>query len=153
MSKPTKRRWKYNRKSGRCKGTSPTTVLYKNNDKVVAKTLYNYENPTEYHTFANYGITLKEREMLLARQGNKCAVCNSKIKFGMPGGKKPIKGGASVDHCHKQEKVGMKYIRGILCHKCNHALGVVQDSTKLLYKLINYMEIHKNHDNNLLSKI
>lgn len=39
-----------------------------------------------------------------------------------------------IDHCHKTGK-----IRGILCSRCNTALGGFNDDIKLLDKAINYL--------------
>jgi hypothetical protein len=43
-----------------------------------------------------------------------------------------------VDHCHKTNKR-----RGLLCHKCNVGLGMVQDSVEHLEKLIAYLIKHQ----------
>jgi len=42
------------------------------------------------------------------------------------------------DHCHKKNK-----FRGWLCHTCNAALGMVDDSPKVLQKLLDYLEKSK----------
>lgn len=75
-----------------------------------------------------YGIGIKEFEELLAAQNGVCAVCE-----GPPMGK----GQYHVDHCHQS-----KVIRGLLCHKCNVALGMVKDDVEHLRKLIDYLIRH-----------
>lgn len=45
-------------------------------------------------------------------------------------------GAICFDHCHKSKK-----FRGWICSRCNHVLGCIKDSSKLLYKLANYLEI------------
>jgi hypothetical protein len=72
-----------------------------------------------------YGITLEGFEAMLESQGGACAIC-----AGPPMGK----GTYHVDHCHKTGE-----IRGLLCHKCNVALGMVQDSVEHLERLIAYL--------------
>jgi len=42
--------------------------------------------------------------------------------------------GLSVDHNHKTGK-----IRGLLCTKCNTALGIMEENKELMLKLINYL--------------
>lgn len=51
-----------------------------------------------------------------------CSICNSTHNL-------------HVDHCHKTNKY-----RGILCQKCNRALGFFQDSRELLLKAIEYID-------------
>lgn len=76
-----------------------------------------------------YGINSKEFDDLLERQGGSCWVCS-----GPPMGK----GQYHVDHCHET-----KQIRGLLCHKCNVALGMVGDSIEHLSRLIFYLQYHQ----------
>ena len=74
----------------------------------------------------NFGINLAEYENILNRQGGVCAIC----------GKSPNKEKSLVvDHDHVTEKV-----RGLLCQKCNLALGQFQDSPINLLSAINYLE-------------
>jgi len=40
-----------------------------------------------------------------------------------------------MDHCHKTNK-----IRGLLCGKCNSAIGFFDDDTELLEKAIDYLK-------------
>lgn len=65
-----------------------------------------------------YGISKKEYDNLLEKQKNKCAIC----------GTQEVKGKAKqmhVDHCHASKK-----IRGLLCMRCNTALGWFERNTK-----------------------
>ena len=43
-----------------------------------------------------------------------------------------------IDHCHQTEKP-----RGLLCHKCNTALGLVDDDAQRMIKLSQYLERSK----------
>lgn len=72
-----------------------------------------------------YGITVDEFDDLLKLQGGVCGVCS---------GPSMGRGTYHVDHDHKTGKV-----RGLLCHKCNVALGMVQDSEDHLSRLIAYL--------------
>jgi hypothetical protein len=73
-----------------------------------------------------YGITLEEFNEMLLLQDGVCKVCKN-LQLG--------KGDFHVDHDHKTGK-----IRGLLCHKCNVALGMVQDSIEILQSLISYLK-------------
>ncbi len=44
----------------------------------------------------------------------------------------------SVDHCHKTGKV-----RGLLCDRCNRAIGMLEDNPELLLKAADYLMIHQ----------
>jgi hypothetical protein len=73
-----------------------------------------------------HNITLKQFDTILDSQGGVCAICK-----GPPMGK----GNYHVDHGHSTGK-----LRGLLCHKCNVALGMVQDRIELLEALIAYVK-------------
>lgn len=60
-----------------------------------------------------YGITVEEYERILARQGGVCAICK----------KKPKGRYLCVDHCHRTGR-----IRGLLCSRCNTAIGQFEDN-------------------------
>ena len=74
-----------------------------------------------------YGITLVEYERMLESQAGVCKIC---------GGPPMHRGTYHVDHCHRTGKV-----RGLLCHKCNVALGMVGDDTDLLMRLAEYVAL------------
>ena len=61
-----------------------------------------------------YGITIAQRDELLAKQGNKCACCGSVFREHEK---------KNVDHSHFTGK-----IRGVVCTHCNQAIGHVHDS-------------------------
>lgn len=73
-----------------------------------------------------YGITLEEYDLLLEKQGYKCAICGIDKAENVKS--------FAVDHCHKTGKV-----RGLLCHKCNIGLGHFDDSSNLLIKAVSYL--------------
>ncbi len=77
-----------------------------------------------------FGITLAEYEERLAGQNGLCAICQrpqgiDKRRF-------------AVDHCHSTGR-----IRGLLCIRCNSALGNFKDSKTLLTLALNYLEKHE----------
>lgn len=73
-----------------------------------------------------YGITVEEYNSLMKKQKNVCAIC----------GLKPEKY-LAVDHCHKSGKV-----RGLLCRKCNSAIGLLDDSSIRLRAATLYLRKH-----------
>lgn len=70
-----------------------------------------------------YGISEEEYSRLHELQNGKCAVCGKELDHNL-----------CVDHDHKTGK-----IRGLLCDKCNLALGNVDDNLEILLKLIEYL--------------
>jgi hypothetical protein len=72
-----------------------------------------------------YGISLLEYELRLALQNGACAICEKKPKRLL-----------CVDHCHVTGKV-----RGLLCSKCNSALGFYGDDPKLAQAGADYLRV------------
>lgn len=92
-------------------------------------------NPSEYerarrksHLKKHYGITAEQFDAMLAAQGGQCAICSEPPTDAR--GFRP-----HVDHCHASGK-----IRGILCGRCNKALGQFKDDASLLRRAIAYLE-------------
>ncbi len=75
-----------------------------------------------------YGITPEQYDEILARQGGKCAICGN----GNPQTNRPSR--FHVDHCHETG-----HIRGLLCIKCNHALGRFGDSVEGVERVLKYL--------------
>lgn len=78
-----------------------------------------------------YGLTPESYIELYVRQGGVCAACGKKEvgknKYGTVS--------LAVDHCHKTNR-----IRGLLCMRCNRALGLIGDDIESARKLVNYLE-------------
>jgi len=68
---------------------------------------------------------------LYEEQGGKCKICSTPMEK-EPKNKVDC---ACVDHDHKTGK-----IRGLLCPKCNMAIGLFKDNIELLKIAINYLE-------------
>lgn len=80
-----------------------------------------------------FGLTEHEFDSLLREQNEQCRICDVTLtKFKSESGKSKT---AHVDHCHTTGKV-----RGLLCGKCNSAIGYLQDDPKLLRKAAEYLE-------------
>ena len=72
----------------------------------------------------NYGITVENYDAMYAEQGGLCAGCRQSNKGSR----------FHIDHCHT---TGI--VRGLLCNKCNIALGLVDDRIETLANLISYL--------------
>lgn len=73
-----------------------------------------------------YGLTIASFSSILASQNGGCAAC---------GGPANGKGQTfHVDHDHNSGE-----IRGLLCHSCNTALGLMKDNVGRLQCLISYL--------------
>ena len=87
-----------------------------NQDKILAK-----------HLKHKYKMSLKEYKDLLELQSGVCAIC---------GGTNEDKR-LFVDHNHTSGKV-----RGLLCKKCNSAIGLFRDDIGILNEAISYLKEH-----------
>jgi hypothetical protein len=76
------------------------------------------------HLRRKYGITLAQYDEMLERQGDGCAVCR----------RPPSEISLHVDHDHRSGR-----IRGLLCFRCNNALGDLDDSEDLFYAAGTYV--------------
>lgn len=86
----------------------------------------NPERYKELRCISNYGIPLKELEVIFIKQGSCCACCKT-----TESGKR----GWHTDHCHI---TGI--VRGILCSNCNLALGHIKDNIITLENMITYLK-------------
>ena len=106
-----------------------------NKEKVKAYKKANKEkikaNQEAYNLKYKYNLTLKEKNLMLKKQNNKCKIC----KITVHTNKKCKNNTACIDHCHTTNK-----LRGILCAMCNKGLGHFKDNTELLTNAINYLE-------------
>ncbi len=80
----------------------------------------------------SYGISLEEFQLLRAAQLDKCAICKQPETAKANNGEVRA---LSIDHDHVTGKV-----RGLLCHKCNMAIGHFEDDVQRLQNTIQYLE-------------
>lgn len=78
-----------------------------------------------------YGINLRDYESMLSNQNSLCAICKE-AGFLM---KDCHQLRLVVDHCH-----ATGVVRGLLCHNCNRALGLLKDSQKSIEAALNYLK-------------
>lgn len=92
----------------------------------------NYSNPVyrerkKYYQIKKlYGLSKEDYFEMLSNQNNKCSICGD----GLLNDKN-----THIDHSHTTGK-----IRGILCKKCNHILGNVNDDIQILLRMIKYLK-------------
>lgn len=72
----------------------------------------------------DFDITTEQYDAMLLRQGGACAICKAVKKRRL-----------GVDHCHSTKKV-----RGLLCHSCNIALGLLKDSISSAEAAVRYLK-------------
>jgi hypothetical protein len=80
---------------------------------------------------AVYNLTPEQFDAMLAAQGGCCAICRA----AEPGGRRV--GTWCVDHDHETGAV-----RGLLCARCNRALGLFGDNVEVLRSAIAYLKRH-----------
>jgi hypothetical protein len=94
---------------------------------------YNAEARRRSKFKARYGMTVDEYDEMHERQQGLCAICgNSEPNVDRRTGE-PMR--LSVDHDHETGRV-----RGLLCQKCNRALGLLDDDVDRLKWAIDYLQ-------------
>lgn len=79
----------------------------------------------EYDLRKKFGIMPEDYARLIHSQGLECAACGDTLAMDKK---------THIDHCHATGKV-----RGIACHHCNTALGLVLESEHRLRALLRYV--------------
>ena len=76
-----------------------------------------------------YGITVEQYDELLASQGGRCAICRREPRPDIS---------LHLDHDHESGQ-----LRGILCFRCNNALGDFDDDPTLLQAALGYLRSYQ----------
>ena len=89
------------------------------------------------YRFAKYGVTRRWYDETLENQGGKCAIC---------GGDSGVRT-FSIDHDHNccpgtAESCG-KCVRGLLCGRCNTAIGLLKENPETIRAALRYIEKHQ----------
>lgn len=71
-----------------------------------------------------YNMTVEQYHTLLINQDGRCKICS----------KRQARRSLAVDHCHSTNVV-----RGLLCDKCNMALGLIHDNLDILDGMKQYL--------------
>lgn len=77
------------------------------------------------HLLRKYGITLAQYDDLLKRQAGCCAICHRRPRPDIS---------LHVDHDHESGRV-----RGLLCFRCNNALGDLGDTARMVGRAVDYL--------------
>ena len=95
----------------------------------------------EWHLAAKLGISLAVYVKMFAEQEGKCATCGMpETALDRKGNVRPL----AVDHDHHKETENKaEKVRQLLCNRCNHVLGLVNDDDSLLGILIAYLKRHR----------
>jgi len=91
------------------------------------------ERSRRHHFKKNYGMTLVERDLMLLSQNGRCAIC---------GDLETDRNYLQVDHdhdCCPSAKSCGGCVRGLICPRCNRALGMMNDQPALATLLIQYL--------------
>ncbi|MCK5015902.1 MAG: endonuclease VII domain-containing protein [Candidatus Peribacteraceae bacterium] len=99
---------------------------------------YHKQEIIKYRTYIRvihktYGLSEQSLRNMMDSQRGCCAVCECSLIS--PGGWRVD---MCIDHCHSTKEV-----RGLLCSKCNKALGLFGDNTDTLQSAIDYLKKHK----------
>jgi hypothetical protein len=84
-----------------------------------------------YALKALYGITPEQYNEMLLKQDNKCACCKIEAE-------QATRQKLYIDHCH-----ATKQVRGLLCAKCNSAIGLLKEDTAAIQNAIEYLNKSK----------
>lgn len=70
-----------------------------------------------------YGLTLEQLDSMIESADGKCTICGREPRETLV-----------IDHCHAEG-----HVRGLLCEKCNAALGLLDDNIEYLKSAIEYL--------------
>jgi len=96
-------------------------------EKSKKRYVYNWKRNKTRNLNQSFGMTYEEYEYMVNSQNNVCAICGNPE---LSKSKKVL----AVDHCHTTGKV-----RGLLCNKCNTALGAFGDDIDVMASAISYL--------------
>lgn len=107
-----------------CTICGPTRVRIRNGNRgAECKAVGARRHPTPgQRRQQKYRLTRDELDELIASANGRCQICNQAESL-------------VVDHCHETLRV-----RGMLCHRCNVALGWMSDSAERLRAAADYLE-------------
>ena len=91
------------------------------------------ENPEKHRDIKlrRYGMSGEQYDEMLARQGGVCAICDRPETARHAGTVRAL----AVDHNHQTGRT-----RALLCQRCNHTLGRMNDDPQLLRRAADYLE-------------
>ena len=116
------------RKDGRCHrckacGLLNTQAIAARQKKTLGKVEYRRRR-RKYELTHYYGISPCDYDRMVERQKDKCAICGTKPEAYL-----------AIDHCHNTNQV-----RGLLCRKCNSAVGLFDDDIQKIERVLVYLK-------------
>ncbi len=90
----------------------------------------NRNSQLKHHFKKNYGLPLETWNELRDLHNNLCAICRRSAAQSSK-----VEARLHIDHDHKTNT-----IRGLLCGRCNRAIGHFQEDTNLMRLAISYLE-------------
>lgn len=97
----------------------------KDNKEYIAS--HRRKNARRYQLKHKFGMSKDDYKKLYNKQKGKCGICKQHSKS--------FTRDLCVDHSHK---TGL--VRGLLCHKCNASIGLLNDDVKLLLRAIDWIK-------------
>jgi hypothetical protein len=94
-----------------------------------------YVQQRQSYLYKKFNITFEQEIDMLKCQNYKCAICGCSInKSNIIDNKGRSKKDYCIDHNHQTNQVC-----GILCHRCNSALGLLKDNALSAYNATKYL--------------
>ena len=116
-----------------CKATGERERRQRNPDHVRAVERAQYRRNPRAHKATDlkwkYGLCFDDYERMIVESSGRCAICS--VQFDGP--KEP-----ALDHCHDTGAV-----RGLLCQRCNRAIGLFGDAPETLDSAAKYLRSHR----------
>lgn len=124
----------------KCNSETRSERYYKNHEESKKKGreyAFKYRDQRKVYKWASKGIvsSIEEYNQLLKSQKGVCAICKNPETTKFRGKLRHL----ALDHNHKNKK-----IRELLCYRCNITLGLIEEDTNLLLKMIKYLKKWKN---------
>lgn len=93
---------------------------------------YFMKNPCKRlgYKLKKYDMSIEAYNLMWCLQRGKCAICKKPETRSRNGRAMSM----PVDHCHSTGGV-----RGLVCHRCNSAIGLLNDDTSILKSAITYL--------------
>jgi hypothetical protein len=113
----------------RIKAYCKAYYIAKGREKAKAYRLNHPEEGRARYRIKHYDLSPAEYDAMFLRQGGACAICK-KAEWNSKG--------PYIDHDHVSGKV-----RGILCHRCNTALGHVLDDPIIAQAMTDYLKKYR----------
>ncbi|SRR6266487_4801256 len=107
-------------------------VLNEAEEEKVMYQIRNWYGSTEWERYKKFGITPQDYDEMFMVQNKVCAICGKEDQ-----NKNGTVRLLSLDHNHITGKV-----RGLLCTRCNTALGLLREEPETIKAMLRYLEEH-----------